>query len=271
MGSEAALASSSNPNDTARGKLRTWGKRSLRKGAGSTPVIARTSRPQLRMSSEMLLAWTRDEDAAVAFLDSADRRGLEEDHAAAGSEMRRHGGERRAPKRGIENVLQHRHPQHQIELLAELQSAGIGHGEAAREAFGGRAAPRLGDHGGTQVDAQHLRAAAGQQPAPASDAAPHIEHPRGSAHAQPGIERETLLPVDHAVVELRHTVRANGGQAVAVAREALRAVLPVGERTVVSRSGYAAADHDVSPVGCAESSGRRGSRNGPDRFAAETA
>ena len=53
-------------------------------------------------------------------------------------------------------------------------------------------------------------------------------------------------------------VGAITGQAVAVAGEALRTVLPVGERTVVRRSGDAAAVHCISPVDWAETLGSAG-------------
>ena len=126
---------------------------------------------------------------------------------------------------------------------------------------------------GLKIDARHVGAARSQQPAPAPDAAPDIQYAGSGADLQPWLERQPLLQVNRAIVELRHAVGTDRGQSVRIAREALRPILPIQARAIALRRGnsaHASFDHPhCSPIG--DGSDPRGFRSDPGRSAAGTA
>ncbi len=159
----------------------------------------------------------------------ARRRGFEQHHASARSEMIGHALHGGAQCLRIENVLQHRDAEHEIELLAGIELRQVLHQEAAaaRDAFRVGTTLGFGDHRGAQVHAGDDAAASQPATAPAAHAATHIEHASAGCDVEPGTQREALAPVDHAVVELRHAIRAHGRESRALRGEAPRAIFPV--------------------------------------------
>src|SRR5262249_20606860 len=111
----------------------------------------------------------------------------------------------------------------------------------------------LGNHGVRKVDARDRRAVAGEVMAPSSDATTQIEHTRSGRLAQPGVQAAKLDPIDVAVVEDGHSVRADSGETVVATRELTRPRLPVadirgGLKRMPVRSGRGR--HVVSTVAC---------------------
>ena len=136
------------------------------------------------MSSQIHFARARENTVVLHFSTPGGRRRLEQHDPAAGRHVRRHARDRRVATPGSRMCCSTVTPSTRSKLLAEIELRKVRHQEAA--ALAEPSAPRgvgLGDHGGAQVDTRDLGAAAGQQPAPAADAAADVEHARPGAHA----------------------------------------------------------------------------------------
>src|SRR5262245_13149502 len=130
------------------------------------------------------------EDRGIAVARKLGRRGLEQHHAPALGQMVRHAHDSGLQCIGIENVLQHRYAEDEVELRTSLQRRKILRHEAAAVDQAGlrRATSRLRDHRWAEIDARDARAAPREDAAPSPDTAAHIKHPHVRPHAEPGLQ-----------------------------------------------------------------------------------
>ncbi len=151
----------------------------------------------------------RAKHRGVAMFRDARGRGLEQHHASPRRQVSRHPLHGFAQRSGIENVLQHRDAEDEIELLACIELRQVLNQKAATIADA--VAPRrVACASSIMVGLKSMPVTCaprcGEHRAPASDAAADVQHASARLDIEPRFEREPLTGMDHAVVELGHAV-----------------------------------------------------------------
>ena len=143
--------------------------------------------------------------------------------------MESHRRERGAKRGWIEDVLKHGDTEHEVVPFADAEVRYVLHQEAAAvgHTIRSRALPGLGNHGRAEIDARYQGAPRRQQAAPAAYPAANVQYAGSGAQPEPRLERQPLLELNGAIVELGHPVGAHRREALAFAREAPRSILPI--------------------------------------------